>query len=175
MEELISSIVILIDTREKSFSHITDYFDRKDIKYKKKALAYGDYSFMLEQNEKLSIPNALNIDGLSEATIQKFISLGWLKSIQDIYYLTKYEKQMKTLDGFGSKSVSKLFNSIEKSRNTTFDRFIYALSIPLVGKTASKVIAEAEDYQFESFVRDMTHPGAKFFSHIPGIGDSIIN
>ena len=119
--------------------------------------------------------NALNIDGLSEATIQKFISLGWLNSIQDIYYLTKYEKQMKTLDGFGSKSVSKLFQSIEKSRNTTLDRFLYALSIPLVGKTASKAIAEAEDYQFESFMRDMTHPGAKFFSHIPGIGDSIIN
>lgn len=119
--------------------------------------------------------NALNIDGLSEATIQKFISLGWLKSIQDIYYLTKYEKQMKTLDGFGSKSVSKLFQSIEKSRNTTLDRFLYALSIPLVGKTASKAIAEAEDYQFEFFMRDMTHPGAKFFSHIPGIGDSIIN
>lgn len=119
--------------------------------------------------------NALNIDGLSEATIQKFISLGWLNSIQDIYYLNKYEKQMKTLDGFGSKSVSKLFQSIEKSRNTTLDRFLYALSIPLVGKTASKAIAEAEDYQFESFMRDMTHPGAKFFSHIPGIGDSIIN
>ena len=119
--------------------------------------------------------NTLNIDGLSEATIQKFISLGWLNSIQDIYYLTKYEKQMKNLDGFGSKSVSKLFDSIEKSRNTTLDRFLYALSIPLVGKTASKVSAEAEDYQFESFVRDMTHPGAKFFSHIPGIGDSIIN
>lgn len=119
--------------------------------------------------------NALNIDGLSEATIQKFISLGWLNSIQDIYYLTKYEKQMKTLDGFGSKSVSKLFDSIEKSRNTTLDRFIYALSIPLVGKTASKAIAEAEDYQFESFMRDMTHLGAKFFSSIPGIGDSIID
>lgn len=119
--------------------------------------------------------NTLNIDGLSEATIQKFISLGWLNSIQDIYYLTKYEKQMKNLDGFGSKSVSKLFQSIEKSRNTTLDRFLYALSIPLVGKTASKAIAEAEDYQFESFMRDMTHPGAKFFSHIPGIGDSIIN
>lgn len=119
--------------------------------------------------------NTLNIDGLSEATIQKFISLGWLNSIQDIYYLTKYEKQMKNLDGFGSKSVSKLFQSIEKSRNTTLDRFLYALSIPLVGKTASKAIAEAEDYQFESFMRDMTHLGAKFFSHIPGIGDSIIN
>lgn len=119
--------------------------------------------------------NALNIDGLSEATIQKFISLEWLNSIQDIYYLNTHEKQMKALDGFGSKSVSKLFQSIEKSRNTTLDRFLYALSIPLVGKTASKAIAEAEDYQFESFMRDMTHPGAKFFSHIPGIGDSIIN
>ena len=119
--------------------------------------------------------NALNIDGLSEATIQKFISLGWLNSIQDIYYLNTHEKQMKILDGFGSKSVSKLFQSIEKSRNTTLDRCIYALSIPLVGKTVSKVIAEAEDYQFESFMRDMTHPGAKFFSHLPGIGDSIIN
>ena len=118
--------------------------------------------------------NALNIDGLSEATIQKFISLGWLNSIHDIYYLNTHEKQMKTLDGFGSKSVSKLFQSIEKSRNTTLDRFLYALSIPLVGKTASKAIAEAEDYQFESFMRDMTHPGAKLFSHIPGIGDSII-
>ena len=82
---------------------------------------------------------------------------------------------MKTLDGFGSKSVSKLFQSIEKSRNTTLDRFLYAISIPLVGKTASKAIADAEDYQFESFMRDMTHPGAKFFSHIPGISDSIIN
>lgn len=119
--------------------------------------------------------NALNIDGLSEATIQKFISLGWLNSIQDIYYLSKHEKQMKTIDGFGSKSVSKLFDSIEKSRNTTLDRFLYALSIPLVGKTASKLIAEAEDYQFESFMRDMTHPGAKFFSYLPGIGASIIN
>ena len=111
--------------------------------------------------------NALNIDGLSEATIQKFISLGWLKSIQDIYYLTKYEKQIKTLDGFGSKSVSKLFDSIEKIRNTMLDRFI--------GKTASKAIAKAEAYQFENFMRDMTRTGAKFFSSIPGIGDSIIN
>ncbi|WP_368290960.1 ERCC4 domain-containing protein [Coprococcus sp. RTP21281st1_F1_RTP21281_210402] len=55
MEELISSIVILVDTREKVNSHITDYFDRKEIKYKKKALSYGDYSFMISANEKLGI------------------------------------------------------------------------------------------------------------------------
>ncbi len=59
MEELISSIVILIDTREKVNSHITDYFDRKGIPYKKKALDYGDYSFMIPANEKLSIPRDL--------------------------------------------------------------------------------------------------------------------
>lgn len=78
--------------------------------------------------------NALNIDGLSEATIQKFISLEWLNSIQDIYYLNTHEKQMKTLDGFGSKSVSKLFQSIEKSRNTTLDRFLYSFSCQFLHK-----------------------------------------
>ena len=59
MEELISSITILIDTREKVNSHIADYFDRKGISYKKKALGYGDYSFMIPANEKLSIPRDL--------------------------------------------------------------------------------------------------------------------
>ena len=56
---MISSIIILVDTREKVNTHITDYFDRKCITYKKKALDYGDYSFMLPANEKLSIPRDL--------------------------------------------------------------------------------------------------------------------
>lgn len=59
MEELISSMVILVDTREKVNIHITDYFDKKNIKYKKKALDYGDYSFMLPANESLGIPRDL--------------------------------------------------------------------------------------------------------------------
>ena len=59
MEELISSMVILVDTREKVNTHITDYFDKKNIKYKKKALDYGDYSFMLPANESLGIPRDL--------------------------------------------------------------------------------------------------------------------
>ena len=119
--------------------------------------------------------NALNIDGLSEATIDKFITLGWLKSIKDIYHLKDYELRMKNLEGFGSKSVTKLLDSIENSRKTTLDRFLYSLSVPLLGKTASKAIAQAEDYNFNSFIQDMIHPGAEFFRHIPGIGDSLIN
>ena len=100
--------------------------------------------------------DALNIDGLSEATIQKFIDLGWLTSIKDIYHLSDYEKRITNLEGFGKKSATKLIKAIENSRDTTFDKFLYALSIPLCGGKASKMIAEAEDYQVENFFRDMT-------------------
>lgn len=86
--------------------------------------------------------NALNIDGLSESTIEKFINLGWLKSIKDIYHLSEHKYDMVQLNGFGGTSVKKLLESIEKSRNTTLDRFIYSLSVPLIGRSASKTISK---------------------------------
>lgn len=86
--------------------------------------------------------NAINIDGLSEQTLQKFIDLGWLSSFKDIYYLSEHKKEMYKLDGLGKRSVDKLLESIEKSRNTTLDSFIYGLCIPLIGRTASKTIAK---------------------------------
>lgn len=119
--------------------------------------------------------NALNIDGLSESTIEKFINLGWLNSIKDIYYLSDHKNEMKTLDGFGKKSVEKLLSSIEKSRNTNLEHFLYSLSIPLLGKSASKIIAEAVNYEFCEFIRVMTLTGAKYFEYIPGVGDVLIN
>lgn len=61
-EELIKSITILVDTREKQNSHITEWFDKKKIPYKKKALDYGDYSFMIPANDKLSIPRDIYFD-----------------------------------------------------------------------------------------------------------------
>lgn len=118
--------------------------------------------------------NALNIDGLSESTIEKFIKLRWLNSIKDIYHLSDHEKEMKTLEGFGKKSVEKLLSSIEKSRDTNLERFLYGLSIPLLGKSASKMIAEAVDYSFEEFMREMTIEGAKYFRNVPGIGNVLI-
>lgn len=60
--EIISSMIILIDTREKNIKHITDYFDRKEVQYKIKALSYGDYSFVIPKNEALSIPRDLYFD-----------------------------------------------------------------------------------------------------------------
>lgn len=119
--------------------------------------------------------DALNIDGLSEATIEKFINLGWLNSIKDIYYLSDHEDDMKALEGFGKKSVEKLLVSIEKSRKTSLERFLYSLSIPLLGKSASMMIAEAVDYDFDTFISEMTMKGAEYFRYLPGIGDSLIS
>lgn len=119
--------------------------------------------------------NALNIDGLSESTIEKFINLGWLNSIQNIYHLSNHENEMKTLDGFGKKSVEKLLASIEKSRKTSLERFLYSLSIPLLGKSASKMIVEVVDRDFDTFIDEMTIKGAEYFRYLPGIGDALIN
>ncbi len=119
--------------------------------------------------------SALNIDGFSESTIEKFINLGWLNSIKDIYHLSDYENEMKALEGFGKKSVDKLLSSIEKSRKTSLECFLYSLSVPLLGKSASKMIAEAVDCDFDTFIDEMTIKGAEYFRHLPGVGDALIN
>ena len=118
--------------------------------------------------------NALDLDGLSEATIQKFINLGWLSSIKDIYHLSDYKSKMSVLEGFGTKSVNKLMKSIEDSRHTTFDRFLYSLSIPMIGKTASKAISNECDGMIGKFIQIMLVNHAKYFKRISGIGDSLV-
>lgn len=87
--------------------------------------------------------NAINIEGMSEATLQFLIDKGWVKSFQDIYNLDYYKQAWKKYDGFGDKSVDKLLDAIENSRKTTLDRFIYSLSIPLIGRSTSKDISKA--------------------------------
>lgn len=119
--------------------------------------------------------NALDIEKLSESTIEKFINLGWLTSIKDIYYLKRHENEMKTLEGFGKKSVEKLLSSIEKSRNTTLDRFIYSLSIPMIGKTVSKLIAEKVNYSIREFITTMGTKRAVYFSSLDSISDKKIS
>lgn len=117
--------------------------------------------------------DALNVDGLSESTIEKFINLGWLNSIKDIYHLSDHENEMKTLDGFGKKSVDKLLASIEKSRNTNLQRFLYGLSIPLLGKSASQDIAKACNQSLDTFTNALMDGGKDAFTYIDGIGDAL--
>lgn len=85
--------------------------------------------------------HAMNIDGFSEQSLKKFIEFGWIHDIDDIYKLYQHRDEMYQLERFGKRSVDKLLDSIETSKNTTLDRFIYALAIPLVGRSASKTIA----------------------------------
>lgn len=118
--------------------------------------------------------NALDIENLSESTIEKFIKLGWLNSIQDIYHLSEHENEMKALEGFGKKSVEKLLNSIEKSRSTSLERFIYNLSIPLIGKSASKDISKLCEDNFDNLIGLMKSSPEKLLT-INGFGVTMIN
>lgn len=119
--------------------------------------------------------DALNISGLSESTLDRLTKFGWITSIKDIYHLDFYKNHMIVLDGFGKKSIDKLLESIKKSRNTNLERFLYSLSIPLLGKSASKMIAEAVDYDFDIFIDEMTIKGAEYFRYLPGVGNTLIN
>lgn len=98
--------------------------------------------------------NAMNIENLSEATLEKFIELGWLTCFEDIYNLKYHFSEMIKLDGFGEKSAKKLLDSIAKSKNATLDRFIYALSIPLIGRSASKTISKYFNGNFDRFYKE---------------------
>jgi DNA ligase (NAD+) len=93
----------------------------------------------------------LNIDGLSESTLEKFISLGYINDFKSIYHLSDYKNELIRLDGFGAKSVEKLLLAIEKSRDVKLANFIAALSIPNIGSSAAKTISNAFDGNYNKF------------------------
>ena len=86
--------------------------------------------------------NALNIEGLSEKTIEKFLAFGIIEDLQDIYYLHEKKDIIIKMDGFGEKSYQKIVDAVEKSRKTKLNKFIYGLGIPLIGKSASEELCE---------------------------------
>lgn len=85
----------------------------------------------------------MNIDGLSERTLEALISHGFVNNYCDIYHLTKHKDKLYKLDGMGKKSVENLLNSVEKSRNVKLENFIAALGIEGVGLSAAKTISKA--------------------------------
>lgn len=113
--------------------------------------------------------NKMNIDGLSEETLSKFIARGWLTCFSDIYKLKDYYIHMINMSGFGRKSIDKLIDSIEKSRSVELNRFIAALSIPGVGDSTAKDISKHCEYDFDTFVLKLID---KYnWSVIDGIGE----
>lgn len=123
--------------------------------------------------------DAINIDGMSEATLDFLLKKGWIKNYKDIYTLDWHWDEWIKCDGFGEKSVLKLLESIKESKKTSLERFLYSLSVPLLGKSASHDIAESCTIENTSnignFMQIMITDGAEHFRSISGIGDSLIN
>lgn len=93
----------------------------------------------------------MNIDGLSESTLEKFMNMGFIKKFADIYHLKEFGNRIMNLEGFGEKSYQKLINSIEKSRNVKLENFLVALSIPNIGKSAAKTISKYFQGDYDAF------------------------
>lgn len=112
---------------------------------------------------------AMNIRGLSEATLDQLIQLGALKNYQDLYHLDRYRDEIIAMEGFGVKSYENLIAFIDESRNTTFVRFVVAMDIPLIGRTASRIL----EGHFHGNLRELELAALDRFDFtcLEGIGD----
>jgi len=93
--------------------------------------------------------DAMNMEGLSEATIEKLISKKLIKELADLFHVEKFKEEISTMDGFGEKSFKNLVASVNMARKTSHAKFLYSLGIPNIGVTNAKVICKAMDYNWE--------------------------
>ena len=111
---------------------------------------------------------AMNIDGLSEETLVKFVGWGWVSKLSDIYFMDQYFEKLSYKPGFGKKSVNKLKQAIENSKTVALDHFITALSIPGIGNSQAKVLSE----YLGSWDKFQGSGNSDFnFSQVEGIGE----
>ena len=110
--------------------------------------------------------DALNIEGLSEATLEKFIAKGFLHDFADMFHLNRYEEENKEMEGFGEKSYKNLMISIENARKTTLPKMIYALGIANIGLANAKMICK--EYQYD--MQAMMNAKEEELSQIDGVG-----
>lgn len=111
--------------------------------------------------------DGMNIEGLSEATLEKFILQGFIKDYTDIFHLDRYEEEIKKLEGFGEKSYQKLQNSVEAARTTTLPRMLYSLGIAGIGLANAKVICKA----LKNDPQSVMHATEEELNEISGIGE----
>lgn len=116
---------------------------------------------------------AMNIEGLSEATLEKFIGKGWIHTYMDIYELDRHRDEIVNMEGFGEKSWQRLWDAIQGSRNTTFERYLIAMDIPMVGNTASRTLAGEFHGDLAEF-EDAVHHQYDF-TQLPDFGDTLHN
>ena len=115
--------------------------------------------------------DALNIDGLSEATLEKFISSGFIKDYADLFHLDRYQDEIQSMEGFGEKSYKKLVASVEQARVTTLPKVIYGLGIAGIGLANAKMICK----EFHNDIEAMLQATPEALSEINGVGTVLAN
>lgn len=113
--------------------------------------------------------DALNVDGLSESTLEKFLASGFLHEFADLFKLSRYEKEITQMEGFGEKSYRNLQESLERARNTTLPRLIYGLGIENIGVANAKMLCRY--FQFD--LARLRNASAEELAEIDGIGEVI--
>ncbi len=111
--------------------------------------------------------NGMNIDGLSEETLEKFIDAGYIKEFADIFHLDRYYEEIVATPGFGQKSYDNLMNSVEKARNVELSALIYSLGIPNIGSANAKLICKA----FNNNIEKIRNASVEELIEIDGIGE----
>ena len=112
--------------------------------------------------------DAMNISGLGDKIVEKFIELGKIKTIVDIYSLEKYREELENLEKMGKKSVDNLINSIESSKNRDFSKVLYALGIPFVGKFNANLLTKT----FKN-IENLKNQSIENLLAVKGIGDKV--
>ena len=112
--------------------------------------------------------DAMNISGLGDKIVEKFIELGKIKTIVDIYSLEKYREELENLEKMGQKSVDNLINSIESSKNRDFSKVLYALGIPFVGKFNANLLTKT----FKN-IENLKNQSIENLLAVKGIGDKV--
>lgn len=113
--------------------------------------------------------DAMNIEGLSEATLEKFVDMGFIQEYADIYHLDRYRERIVTMEGFGEKSYQNLIESVNTSRSTTLPRVVYGLGIANIGVANAKMLCRHFDYDMER----LRCADAESLSAIEGVGEVI--
>jgi DNA ligase (NAD+) len=113
--------------------------------------------------------DAMNMEGLSEATLEKFIAKGFIHEFADLFKLERFADEIKVMEGFGEKSCKNLLASVEKARKTTLPRLIYALGIQNIGVANGKMLAKQYHYD----IQELKDASAEELSAIDGIGEVI--
>lgn len=121
----------------------------------------------IKQYALMASRDALNIEGLSEATLEKFLSHGFMEEAADLFTLERHREEIVSLEGFGERSFEKLLAAIEAARHTTMARFLYALGIPGIGSANAKVIAR----YFEGDLTKLQTADLEELTQIEGIGE----